>query len=211
MKVCEIFTSIQGESGMAGMLSTFIRFTGCNLRCSYCDTTYSYEGGIEMGEDEIINEVTLVGVNLVTVTGGEPLLQEGVHTLIERLLNEGHSVMVETNGSMSIKDIDVRASIVLDVKTPLSGMNDEMDVSNLDFIKPTDEIRFVIQGRSDYDWARNYIDEHRLMDKCAVYFSPAFGKLEAKTLAKWMLKDRLDVRFNLQMQKYIFGPEERGV
>jgi len=208
MKVCEIFTSIQGESSYAGLPCTFIRFSGCNLRCSYCDTTYAYNEGIELTEDEIINEVSLVGVNLIEITGGEPLLQDGVPHLIERLLNDGHKVLLETNGSKSIKDIDPRAVIILDIKTPGSGMSTEMDFSNLDYLKPTDEVKFVLTGREDYEWAKDIIEQHFLLGRCTVLLSPAFGVLPAKTLVKWILEDRLDVRLNIQIHKYIF--EEEG-
>jgi len=211
MKVCEIFTSIQGESSHVGELCTFIRFAGCNLRCSYCDTQYAYNGGMELTEGEIINEVSLVGVNLVTVTGGEPLMQEGAFHLLERLLSDGHRVLVETNGSLSIKELDPRATVILDIKTPASGMWEEMDLSNLHFLKPADEVKFVIVNRADYDWAKEFINENRLKEKCKVLFSPAFGMIEAATLANWMLQDRLDVRFNLQAHKYIFGPDKKGV
>ncbi|MDP2167427.1 MAG: radical SAM protein [Thermodesulfovibrionales bacterium] len=210
MKVSEIFTSIQGESSYAGVPCTFIRLSGCNLRCFYCDTAYAYDSGMELTEDEIINEVSIVGVNLVEITGGEPLLQEGVFHLIERLLNDGHLVLIETNGSMSIKDIDPRAVIVLDIKTPQSGMAGEMDLSNLDFLKPKDEVKFVIVDRADYEWAREFISKYSLRDKCKVLFSPAFEFLGPKTLAEWILEDRLDVRLNLQIHKYIFGAENNS-
>ncbi|MDA8168738.1 MAG: radical SAM protein [Nitrospiraceae bacterium] len=211
MNICEIFTSIQGESTYVGQLSTFIRLATCNLRCTYCDTKYAYQDGMELTEAEIMNEVSVVGVNLITITGGEPLLQEGVFHLIGRLLNDGHKVLVETNGSLSIKDIDPRAVVILDIKTPGSRMSEEMDLSNLDFLKPADEVKFVITGRVDYEWSREFIKEHRLQKKCKLLFSPAFGHLEPVRLANWMLEDRLDVIFNLQAHKYIFGPEKRGV
>jgi len=212
MRVCEIFTSIQGESSYAGHLCTFIRFSGCNLRCSYCDTPYAKaEAGMELSEAEILNEVSIVGVNLVSITGGEPLLQEEVPHLVERLLGDGHKVLVETNGSVSIKGLDPRALVVLDVKTPGSGMWEEMDLSNLSYLKDTDEVKFVLTGRADYEWAKEFIREHRLQERCQVLLSPAFGYLEPQSLAEWMLQDRLDVRLNLQLHKYIFGPERRQV
>lgn len=211
MKVCEIFTSIQGESSYAGLLCTFIRMAGCNLRCSYCDSTYAYDAGMELSENEIINEITLIGANFVAITGGEPLLQEGTFHLIERLLGEGHKVLIETNGTLSIKDIDPRAIIVLDVKTPGSGMSEDIDVSNFDYIKPTDEIKFVITDKADYEWSKDKINRYKLKSRCQILFSPAFGKLDPESLVKWMLEDRLDVRLNLQMHKYIYGGERRGV
>lgn len=211
MKICEIFTSIQGESSYAGMACTFIRVAGCNLRCSYCDTTYAYEEGIELTENEIINEITLIGVNLVAITGGEPLLQEEIFHLVERLISEGYKVLIETNGTLSIKDIDNRAIIILDIKTPGSGMWEDMDMSNLDYIKPSDEVKFVITDRQDYEWSKDMIHRYNLKARCNVLFSPAFGILAPESLIKWMLEDRLDVRLNLQMHKYIYGSDRRGV
>ena len=211
MKVCEIFTSIQGESSYAGHICTFIRLSGCNLRCSYCDTRYAYDEGTELTESEIISEVSIVGVNTVAITGGEPLLQEDVLHLVERLINQGHKLLIETNGSVSIKDVDPRAVIVMDVKTPGSGMAEGLDFSNLSFLKTFDEVKFVITDRADYVWSREFIKEHRLLPRCKVLFSPAFGTLEPAALAEWMIEDRLDVLFNLQLHKYIFGPNRRRV
>lgn len=211
MKVCEIFTSIQGESSYAGHICTFIRLSGCNLRCSYCDTRYAYDEGTELTESEIISEVSIVGVNTVAITGGEPLLQEDVFHLVERLINQGHKLLIETNGSVSIKDVDPRAIIVMDVKTPGSGMAEGLDLSNLNFLKTFDEVKFVITDRADYVWSREFIKEQRLLSRCKVLFSPAFGTLEPAALAEWMIEDRLDVLFNLQLHKYIFGPNRRRV
>jgi len=211
MKVCEIFSSIQGESSCSGMPCTFIRMAGCNLRCSYCDTKYAYDEGIELTEAEIINEVELIGVQFVAITGGEPLLQEETLHLIERLLNEGFKVLIETNGSMSIKDIDSRAVIILDIKTPGSGMMNEMDIYNLDYIKPTDEIKFVITDRADYEWSKDIMHKYKLKCGERILFSPAFGILEPELLVRWILEDRLDVRLNLQIHKYIYGGEKRRV
>lgn len=211
MKICEIFTSIQGESSYAGRICTFIRLSGCNLRCTYCDTKYAYDDATELTESEIISEVSIVGVNTVAITGGEPLLQEGTFHLVERLLNQGHKILIETNGSVSIKDVDPRAVIIMDVKTPGSGMAEGMDFSNMNFLKPSDEVKFVITDRADYDWSKDFLKEHRLLSKCKVLFSPAFGTLEPSSLAEWILEDRLDVLFNLQLHKYIFGPNKRRV
>jgi len=211
VKICEIFTSIQGESSYAGMPCTFIRLTGCNLRCSYCDTTYAYYGGKELSEDEIISEVRRAGIGLVEITGGEPLLQSESYHLIKRLLDEGYIVLVETNGSKSIKEIDRRAVVILDIKTPGSEMSGEMDFSNFNNIKNTDEIKFVITSKMDYEWSKEIIYRHRLMDKCHLLLSPAFGILPPEDLAKWMLEDRLRARLNLQLHKYIFSPERKGI
>ncbi len=211
MKICEIFKSIQGESSYAGLPCLFIRMTGCNLRCSYCDTTYAYFEGKDLSEDEIMDEVKRAGTRLVEITGGEPLLQKEVYKLIKRLLDEGYKVLVETNGSMSIKDVDRRAVIILDIKTLGSGMSKEMDLSNLDNIKNTDEIKFVITSRTDYDWSKEMIQRCRLKDKCHILFSPAFGILPPEDLSAWMLEDGLEVRLNLQLHKYIFSPEKKSV
>jgi 7-carboxy-7-deazaguanine synthase len=211
MKVCEIFTSIQGESSFAGMPCTFIRLTGCNLRCSYCDTSYAYYGGQELAVDEIIKEVKGAGINLVEITGGEPLLQKEVLHLSKRLVEEKYTVLVETNGSQSIKEIDRKAVVILDIKTPGSGMSKEMDFSNLDYIKNSDQIKFVITNREDYEWAKEIIQRYSLIEKCHILFSPAFGILPPENLAKWMISDKVKIRLNLQLHKYIFSPEQWGI
>jgi 7-carboxy-7-deazaguanine synthase len=211
MKICEIFKSIQGESSYSGLPCLFIRMTGCNLRCSYCDTTYAYFEGKNLSEDEIMDEVQLAGIRLVEVTGGEPLLQKEVYNLIKRLLDEGYKLLVETNGSVSLKDVDRRAIIILDIKTPGSGMSEEMDLSNIDYMKNTDEIKFVITSRTDYEWSKEMIQRYSLKDKCQILFSPAFGILPPEDLSMWILKDRLEVRLNLQLHKYIFSPEKKGI
>jgi len=210
MKVCEIFTSIQGESRFAGMPCTFIRMTGCNLRCTYCDTKYAYYKGEDLSEKSIIKRINKAGVKLIEVTGGEPLLQEGVRPLIAGLLDEGYDVLVETNGSLPINTIDSRAIVILDIKTPGSGMTDKMDLSNIDFIKKKDEIKFVIADMIDYRWTRDFILTHDLIKKCYLLLSPAYGFLDPKDLAEWMIEDRLQARLNLQLHKYIFGPIARG-
>jgi len=211
MKVCEIFTGIQGESSSSGVLSTFVRLSGCNLRCSYCDTTYAYYDGTELTEDEIIDKVKTAGVKTVEITGGEPLLQEGVLHVVKRLLDDGCKVLIETNGSIDIRDIDRRAVVILDIKTPGSGMSEKMKMSNLDYLSPKDEVKFVITNREDYEWAKGVVSRYALAGRCKVLFSPAFGMLKPRDLSEWIISDRLDVRLNLQLHKYIYGPEERGV
>jgi len=211
MKVCEIFTGIQGESSSSGVLSTFVRLSGCNLRCSYCDTTYAYYDGTELTEDEIIDKVKTAGVKTVEITGGEPLLQEGVLHVVKRLLDDGCKVLIETNGSIDIRDIDRRAVVILDIKTPGSGMSEKMKMSNLDYLGPKDEVKFVITNREDYEWAKGVVSRYALAGRCKVLFSPAFGMLKPRDLSEWIISDRLDVRLNLQLHKYIYGPEERGV
>ncbi len=211
MKVCEIFTSIQGESSYAGMPCNFIRLTGCNLRCSYCDTAYAYYNGRELSEDEIMSEVRRAGIDLVEITGGEPLLQKEVFHFIERLLDKGYTVLVETNGSQSIKEIDKRAIVILDIKTPGSEMSKEMDFLNFDFMKSSDEIKFVITSRGDYEWSKEIIQRYKLMEKCHLLYSPAFGVLPPENLARWMINDGLKIRLNLQLHKYIFRSEQKRI
>ena len=211
LKICEIFTSIQGESSFAGIPCIFIRLTGCNLRCTYCDTQYAYYEGKEISEDEIIRQVRCAGMNLTEITGGEPLLQRDVYSLIKKLIEEGHTVLIETNGSQNIKDIDKNAVVILDVKTPGSGMHEKMDMSNLDLLKKNDEVKFVLTSRSDYEWSKEIIHRHKLTDRCGLLLSPAFGILPVENLIQWMIKDKLQVRLNLQMHKYIFGSDRRGV
>jgi 7-carboxy-7-deazaguanine synthase len=210
MKVCEIFTSIQGESSFAGEPCMFIRMTGCNLRCSYCDTKYAYHEGEELSEKSIIIKVKTAGIQLVEITGGEPLLQKGVGSLMKRLLDEGFNVLIETNGSLPINDIDKRAVVILDIKTPGSGMSDKMDFSNIDYLKNTDEIKFVITDMVDYEWSKDVIITYDLTKKCHLLLSPTYGMLDPQDLIQWMLEDRIHARLNLQLHKYIFGPDARG-
>lgn len=211
MRICEIFTSIQGESSYAGLPCTFIRVTGCNLRCTYCDTTYVYDEGAEVPLEEIMQNVRDAGTGLVEITGGEPLLQHEIHLLVSGLLEEGYTLLIETNGSQSIAGIDPRAVVILDIKTPGSGMHEKMDLSNLAVVKPSAEIKFVITGREDYQWSKDMIRAHGLSEKCRILMSPAYGTLLPSDLARWILEDRLKVRLNIQLHKYIFDPERRGV
>ncbi len=210
MKVNEIFASIQGESTYAGLPCVFVRMTGCNLRCVYCDTTYAYEEGREMSEDEILKAVSKYGIKLVEITGGEPLLQKDVLSLMERLIDNGFTVLLETNGSENIHDVDKRATIIMDIKTPKSGMFERMDLMNLKYIKPNDEIKFVVMDREDYEWMRSFIKDYDLIDglasKCKILISPAYGMLLPEDLSKWIIEDRLPVRLSLQLHKYISVP-----
>jgi 7-carboxy-7-deazaguanine synthase len=207
MKVCEIFASIQGESSYAGLPCVFVRMTGCNLRCVYCDTTYAYEEGREMSWDEILEAVNRYGIRLVEITGGEPLLQKDTLSLMERLLDNGFTVLLETNGSENIQDVDKRVTIIMDIKTPKSGMFERMDLMNLKYVKPDDEIKFVVIDREDYEWVRNFIKDYGLIEgltnKCKILLSPAYGTLLPEDLSKWIIEDRLPVRLNLQLHKYI--------
>jgi 7-carboxy-7-deazaguanine synthase len=211
VKVCEIFTSIQGESSYSGMPCTFIRMTGCNLRCSYCDTTYAYYDGRELSEEYIIGEARRADINIVEITGGEPLLQKEIFHLIKKLLDENYKVLIETNGSMNIKDVDKRAVVILDIKTPGSGMSEKMDLSNLENIKSTDEIKFVVTNRTDYEWSKDIIHKYNLINKCHLLLSPAYGILPPEDLVRWMIEDRVKARLNLQLHKYIFSSDRKGI
>ncbi len=211
MKVCEIFRSIQGESTYAGVPCTFVRMTGCNLRCSYCDTVYAYEEGADASEEEVVRRIKESGLKTVEITGGEPLLQQEVRPLAKNLLDLGYRVLIETNGSQEIEGLDRRAVIILDIKTPGSGMSDRMKLSNLPLLKPEDEVKFVITDRKDYEWSRSFTRENSLENRCRVLFSPVFRMLAPKDLSGWILEDRLEVRLNLQLHKYIYGPDVRGV
>lgn len=211
LKVNEVFHSIQGESTFAGLPCTFIRLTGCNLRCSYCDTAYAYEEGKEWSVPDLIDYAKNYQSPLVEVTGGEPLLQAGTPELVRALLGEGCEVLVETNGSLDISVIDKRAVIIMDMKCPDSGMSDKNLFSNVGCLKPRDEIKFVIASEGDYLWAKSMIREHRLEGTCAILFSSVYGKLQPSRLAEWILRDDIKVRLQLQLHKYIWGPERRGV
>ncbi|MFO0752869.1 MAG: radical SAM protein [Thermodesulfovibrionales bacterium] len=211
MKVCEIFASIQGESSYAGLPCVFVRLTGCNLRCAWCDTAYAYEEGGEVSQEEVLARVREFGVGLVELTGGEPLLQREAFPLAVRLLDEGYTVLIETNGSVSIRDVDPRAVVIMDIKTPKSGMFARMDLGNLEHLKPADELKFVVTDREEYEWVKGFIAEHQLAGKCTLLISPAFGSLSARALSAWILEDRLPVRLNVQLHKYIYDPGERGV
>lgn len=211
MTITEIFASIQGESSYGGRPCVFIRLTGCNLRCIYCDTAYAYEGGRELSADEIVAAVRAYGIPLVEITGGEPLLQEETLPLVRQLIDEGFTVLIETNGSVSIREVDRRAVVIMDIKTPKSGMFDKMELDNLALLKPSDELKFVVADREDYEWTREFIRNRRLAGVCTLLLSPGFGTLAPRDLAQWIVADRLPVRLNLQLHKYVFGPEEQGV
>ncbi len=211
MKVCEIFASIQGESTYAGLPCVFVRLTGCNLRCTYCDTMYAYEEGAEMKVDAIVETIGMYGFNLVEITGGEPLLQGDALQLASRLVDAGYKVLVETNGTIDISGVDKRAVIIMDVKTPGSGMSDSLRIENFDHLKKSDELKFVLSGRADYEWAVDIVNRYSLKDKCTILFSPVYGKLLPSELSGWILSDRLSIRLNLQLHKYIYDPGQRGV
>jgi 7-carboxy-7-deazaguanine synthase len=209
LKVHEIFYSIQGESSHAGLPCVFIRLTGCNLRCSYCDTTYAYEEGKDLGINEVLERIGSYGCRLVEITGGEPLVQAKAPVLALRLLEEGYEVLMETNGSLDIGLVDSRCIKVMDVKCPSSGQVGKNDLGNIKKLSDRDEVKFVIGTPEDYEFAKGILKK-RLEGK-KVLFSTVFGKLNPKTLAEWILEDRLNVRFQLQLHKNIWNPNQRGV
>lgn len=211
MKVNEIFFSIQGESTYAGRACAFVRLTGCNLRCSYCDTRHAYEEGEERTIEQVVDAVAAYPTRLVEVTGGEPLLQAETPALVEALANRGYEVLIETNGSMSLKGMDHRVSAIMDIKCPGSGMSGRMLWDNIDLLRPHDEVKFVLTDRTDYEWAVEIDEEHRLHERLVVHMAPAYGVLEPKLLAEWILEDGRNVRLQLQLHKYIWPGVERGV
>jgi 7-carboxy-7-deazaguanine synthase len=210
LKINEIFKSIQGESTYAGLPCTFIRLAGCNLRCTYCDTNYAYYHGKELADEEIISKIKEYGVKLIEFTGGEPLLQEETPKLLKTLLDNNYRVLVETNGSICIGCLDKRLNVIMDFKTPKSGMSERMRAENFKFLKKTDQIKFVLMDKSDYTWAKDIIVKHHLLDKFDnILMSPAYGDLSPKPLVSWVLRDNLPVRVQLQIHKYIWAPDER--
>jgi 7-carboxy-7-deazaguanine synthase len=213
LKVNEIFYSIQGESSYAGRPCVFVRLTGCNLRCSYCDTRYAYEEGEDLEIGEIINRVTSYRCRLVEITGGEPLIQNGTPLLIQMLLDLGFEVLLETNGSMDISVIDNRCVKILDIKCPSSGEAKRNYLENLKRLQPNDEIKFAIGSKEDYDYAKNILS---FMNRAngnikPPLLSPVYGRMNPELLAQWILADHLDVRMQIQLHKVIWGSETRGV
>jgi len=212
LKINEIYHSIQGESTSAGKPCVFVRLTYCNLRCTYCDTEYAFYDGKDMSVQKVIDEVEKYNCKLVEVTGGEPLVQmEECLDLMKNLCDLGYEVMIETGGSLSITDIDPRVKIIMDLKCPSCGMEKKNLYENLQYLKPTDELKFVIGNREDYEWTKIILDKYNLHWKCEILFSVVFGELEPVQLVNWILEDKLDVRFQLQMHKFIWHPETKGV
>jgi len=211
LKINEIYHSIQGESSNAGLPCVFIRLTYCNLRCTYCDTEYAFYDGEDKSIDEIISEVKKYNCKLVEVTGGEPLFQNECYDLLKKLCDEGFDVLLETAGNMPIKVVDNRVKIIMDLKCHSSGMEKKNLYDNINYIKPKDEIKFVIGNCEDYEWTKDILNKYNLNSRCEILFSVVFGELEPITLVNWILEDKLDVRFQLQMHKYIWHPETKGV
>lgn len=211
LKINEIFHSIQGESSFAGWPCVFVRLTYCNLRCDYCDTVYSYDEGEEMSLDDIMAKVESFDCKLVEITGGEPLVQDETPELAGRLLEAGYDVLVETSGSLDIGVLPEGCIRIVDFKTPSCGMSDKNHWENVAKLEDSDEVKFVVRTRADYDWTKEKIKEHDLFNICPVSVSPVFGELDNETLAGWILEDKLPLRLNLQIHKYIWAPEMRGV
>ncbi|NUN13076.1 MAG: radical SAM protein [Myxococcales bacterium] len=226
MKVNEIFTSIQGEGTRAGLVCTFVRFTGCNLRCTYCDTEYAFYEGKSLNIPQILERVSFFGAPLVCVTGGEPMLQREIVPLLEQLLGAGYTVLLETGGQQNLQRVPVQVVKIVDIKTPgaISENPDgnfansdafrgvHFNYCNLDTLRQDDEIKIVVTGRFDYEWAKGFINQHRVLERVGtVLLSPCHGRLDPALLSSWILEDRLPVRLNLQLHKYIWGVDARGV
>jgi 7-carboxy-7-deazaguanine synthase len=212
LTINEIFHSIQGESTFAGRPCVFVRLTACDLRCRWCDTPYAFHEGRKMSVDEVVADVAARGCNTVEVTGGEPLLQPDVYPLMQRLLESGKTVLIETGGHRSIADVPAGVVRIVDVKCPGSGESARNDWSNFARLTSQDEVKFVIADRRDYEFAKEIVEREQLPARVnAVLFSPVHGELDPKLLSEWVIADRLDVRVQLQVHKYIWSPETRGV
>ena len=211
LDVTEIYKSIQGESTHMGLPCVFVRLTGCNLRCVWCDTTHAFYDGKKFSVGQILDRVKSYGINLVEITGGEPLLQKEVFPLMESLLKSKFQVMLETSGSLSIKNVPVEVIKIIDLKCPESGEEKQNLWDNLNYLAPTDEIKFVIADRADYEWSKAVLQNYKLDKKVQILFSPVFERLKLKDLTEWILKDNLSVRIHTQLHKYIWDQKTIGV
>ncbi|MDP1634034.1 MAG: 7-carboxy-7-deazaguanine synthase QueE [Gallionellaceae bacterium] len=207
LRISEIFHSLQGESGRVGLPTVFVRLTGCPLRCEYCDTTYAFSGGQSMTLEAIMAEVARLGAHYVCVTGGEPLAQRNCLPLLGALCDAGYAVSLETSGALDVSGVDARVQKVIDIKTPASGEVEKNLWDNLQHLAAQDEIKFVLKDESDYEWAKQVLQEHELPQRCGVLFSPVQGQLAPKDLAEWILRDRLPVRMQVQLHKLLWGNE----
>lgn len=207
LRISEIFFSLQGETRRVGLPTVFVRLTGCPLRCTYCDTSYAFTGGQTMSLQSILQQVAQYSPRYITVTGGEPLSQKNSLLLMQAMCDEGYEVSLETGGMLDVSGVDERVCKVVDLKTPASGEMAKNLLSNLEHLNPQDEIKFVLCGEADYQWAKQMLTEHRLAQRCEVLFSPAQGQLAPKELAEWILRDRLPVRLQVQLHKILWGNE----
>lgn len=205
LRITEIFYSLQGEARSVGWPTVFIRLTGCPLRCSYCDTTYAFQGGEWLSLDEILRQVASYDCRHVCVTGGEPLAQKACAELLTKLCDAGYEVSLETSGALDISVADTRVSRVMDLKTPSSGEVSKNDYANIEHLQEQDQVKFVIADRADYDWSCAQVSEHDLSSRCEVLYSPVQGKLAPRQLADWILADHLPVRMQVQMHKLLWG------
>lgn len=206
-RISEIFLSVQGESSSVGFPTAFIRLTGCPLRCNYCDTTYAFKGGEKLDLETILTRIREYSVQYVCVTGGEPLAQANCVKLLSKLCDEGYNVSLETSGALNISEVDPRVRVVMDIKTPSSGESDKNMYSNIEYLKADDEIKFVVANRDDFEWAEMMCRELGLCHKYRILFSPSYGVLANRDLADWVIASGLNVRFQLQLHKYIWGEE----
>lgn len=211
LKIAEIYRSVQGESSFAGWPCTFVRTAGCDIRCRYCDEPAALRSGDRMPLEQVLERVAALGPGLVEVTGGEPLLQAAVPELVSALIKDDYVVLIETGGHRDISVLDPRCHVILDIKTPGSGMSAHNDLANLERLGPGDEVKVVLCDRADYDWAKALVAEYSLTDQVPVSFSPVHGELDPRELTDWLLHDRIDVRLNLQLHKYIWGPDATSV
>ena len=207
LRVTEIFTSIQGESNTVGIPTIFIRLTGCPLRCQYCDTAYAFTGGQWMSLIDIQNSIAKYHLKHVTVTGGEPLAQKTCLSLLSNLCDAEYIVSLETSGALDVSKVDPRVVKIMDIKTPASNEVEKNNFENVKYLREQDQVKFVICNRADYVWAKNIVKEYQLSHRCEVLFSPSFEEIESKLLAEWILEDKLDIRFQLQLHKILWGDE----
>ena len=205
LKITEIFYSLQGEARNVGLPTVFIRLTGCPLRCAYCDTEYAFSGGEWMEIDDIIAQARRYNTSFVTVTGGEPLAHKSCIDLLSRLCDAGFHVSLETSGAILVDKVDARVEKVLDIKTPASTEDAKNKFENIALLQGDDQVKFVICDESDYLWSRQIIEQYQLVDRCEILFSPSYGQLDATVLADWILRDQLQVRFQVQLHKYLWG------
>ena len=211
IKINEIYLSVQGESTHTGLPCIFIRLTGCNLRCSWCDTAYAFHEGKNMSIDEILQKVANFEIHLVEITGGEPLMQDNVYILMRRLIEKGYKVMLETGGSISLERVPKDVIKIMDLKCPGSGEQEKNNLDNLKLLAPHDEVKFVILDKKDYEWSRDIIKKYKINETAQILLSPVFDKLELKEMVKWILEDQLPVRLQTQLHKIIWDKNTIGV